>query len=311
MNIDYTLCNTPEKLTTALTTLQDAQILFLDCEGERLGVRGGKLSLISIGVPTHHQQLRVYLIDALALGGSGLRPIWSLLSSPDVRKVVFDGRMDQSAFYYSYNRVTMDNVVDLQLADVKSRWAFRGEKAKQRRARLVPYLDYGEVNGNKLLYQDMHKLAGLQQVVREHGVVLQDHQNRMKMKAHFDHKNWMKRPLGKKSLRYAANDITLIHAVCLDFTTKGYIGEDLPAQSLRYTRMWIAGNQPRVNDEYKMHALLPLDILFAAEGEQRKRCKGCERELSKGCFSNKAWGGGESRRRCLVCRAIGMRVESD
>ncbi|KAJ7664844.1 ribonuclease H-like domain-containing protein, partial [Mycena rosella] len=300
-------CKNDSDVTTATQALQGQPTLFLDCEGDRLGLKGGRLSLISIGIHSQDDnEPLVYLIDALALETAALRPIFNLLESSNVRKVVFDARMDQSALFHDHGRVEMQNLVDLQLADIKSR-ARRGEDAQsvEQLARLTPYLPPNEVNSHAPLYGVVQKLSRLTQAVEEHQVDVAHTQ--MTLKARFDHTKWAKRPLPRSYLKYAANDIALIAHLWAKFMDEGYIDGALPEQSLRYARMWTVGAQPYPEDVYKLHGLLPLNILENIQADQVKLCSGCERSLPQDCFSNSAWNLGVNRK-CLVCRAIGIRL---
>ncbi|KAJ7778879.1 hypothetical protein B0H14DRAFT_2963064, partial [Mycena olivaceomarginata] len=119
-------------------SLQDCPILFLDCEGKDMASPGSQ---------------RIYLFDVLAIATEGLKPIFDILVSNQIQKVVFDGRMDQSALYHEYG-VTMQNALDLQLADIKS-CPRRGEKrgSKEQLDRLL--------HAHQELYQKVQRLVGL------------------------------------------------------------------------------------------------------------------------------------------------------
>ncbi|KAJ7092923.1 ribonuclease H-like domain-containing protein [Mycena belliarum] len=311
IHLDFTVCNTEDTLAAAIQALQGSRTIFLDCEGEKLGLKGGCLSLISLGMPVPDaEQPRIYIIDALVLTVRTLRPIFAILETPDITKIVFDGRMDHTALFFRKNtKLRMQNVVDLQLAEVKSR-ARRGEGWMAQRTRLSPYLPANEVKRHVALYEEVHKLAGLEQVVREHQVDVP--QEQLTAKANFTHKNWIKRPLSRTYLQYAATDIALIARLRAKFSAEGYLADAgvLAAQSLRYVNMWTHGPQPLLGDVYKLHALLPLGILILDDvtDEAGKYCAGCGRTLAQDCFSASAWKRARGRS-CLVCRAIGVRLE--
>ncbi|KAJ6575564.1 ribonuclease H-like domain-containing protein [Mycena vulgaris] len=305
-SFQFTFCNKARDLPAIAQNLQSAPTVFLDCEGDSLGLTGGRLSLISLGIPSDSEnQPRIYLIDAITLGTPLLRPIFDLLASNDVEKIVFDGRMDQATFFHDHGGIQMQNVVDLQLADIKSR-AVRGEDpaSMQQLARLSPYLPPNEVNRNPAVYAAVQKLAGLEQAMREHEVGVAHDQ--LAVKSRFKHTNWCKRPLPRKHLAYAANDIALIASLWSKFVEEGYIDGELAGQSARYARMWTVGTRPAAKDIYKLHALLPLGILDDAPADPTKSCSGCGRALGQPCFSNTAWKL-DVERKCLVCRAIGIR----
>ncbi|KAJ7152873.1 hypothetical protein C8R46DRAFT_1228435 [Mycena filopes] len=310
-NNSFTFCDTVQGLSVVAASLRGSSTLFLDCEGHDLGLVGGGLSLISLGTPTPTQP-RTFLIDAIALSTADLRPIFDLLESPHVKKVVFDGRMDQTALYYEHGGVRLQNVVDLQLADIKSR-VLRGESegSLEQLMRLSPYLLQSEVQANPRLYHRVQKLPGLEQTVREHGVAVGAEE--LNIKGRFKHTTWLRRPLSQTALIYAANDITLIAHLWEEFVDQGYIDGKLADQSLRYIRLWTSSTGPQINADhrYRLHALLPLEILdddaVSVAGEHKKLCPRCERLLPQRCFSTTAWNR-EANRKCFVCRAIGIRI---
>ncbi|KAJ7613332.1 ribonuclease H-like domain-containing protein [Mycena rosella] len=305
---NFIFCDKAEHLPAVIVGLKGSPTLFLDCEGSRLGIKTRRLSLISLGIPAPTPQKQcVYLIDTLALGTPELRPIFDLLESSDIQKVVFDGQMDQSALFHEHN-VTIQSVVDLQLADIKSR-RLRGERegSPEQIGRLWPYLPRNKVASKASLYEKVHKLAGLGQALEEHEVELNEQQ--MERKSLFsDQQRWIEHPLSRLHLQYAANDINLISRLWGHFVDAGYIDGQLPEQSLRYIRMW-NNAQPDDDDVYKRHALLPLAILDAVTS-RTKECTVCQRLLPESSFSKTAWDKPKDRK-CLVCRAIVIRVQRE
>lgn len=116
----YTVCATYSDVAAAVQELSRDPNLILDCEGRELGMPGGALSIIAIGNATAS---RIFLFDVLALSYKSepsLAPLFALLRSPDVTKVVWDGRSDFLEIADTYG-VPMGGVVDLQLAEVAQR----------------------------------------------------------------------------------------------------------------------------------------------------------------------------------------------
>ncbi|KAG6915174.1 hypothetical protein DXG01_012857 [Tephrocybe rancida] len=125
----YTLCDNRISVESALVTLQQSTILAFDSEGLKLGQVGGKLSFIVLRSIQPVFTPGSFLFDAIKLSEEDIRPIFDILESSSVQKVVFDGRMDSSCLYHDHG-VHLQNIVDLQLADIKSR-AMRGEGFKE------------------------------------------------------------------------------------------------------------------------------------------------------------------------------------
>ncbi|KAJ7098314.1 ribonuclease H-like domain-containing protein [Mycena epipterygia] len=303
MDIDFTYCDKEIDLLEITKSLQDCPILFLDCEGEDMGVQSGHLWLISLGTASPGSQ-RIYLFDVLAIGTEGLKAVFDILASNQIQKVVFDGRMDQSALYHEYG-VTMQNVLDLQLADIKSR-PQRGEKrgSKEQLDRLLRYIPRSEIDANRELYQKVQRLVGLGDAFREHKVKVDE--VRLATKASGRKIEWTNPP-SRELLIYAANDIWLIASLWSHLAQSGYLDKRLPVESLRYVTIW-NGRQPVREEIYKKHGLLPLNILDPVSDRNTLRCTGCERDLPKNCFLK--WERGKpNKRKCGVCRAIGIHIK--
>jgi exonuclease 3'-5' domain-containing protein 1 len=158
-------CNTAAILTAALPVLQGCNTLILDCEGPQLGQCGGSLSLITLRT-TAPSPIRTYIIDVVSLPRTALEPVFDILRSSNVCKVLFDGRMDYSALYHGYG-VELHNLLDVQLVDVASRQA-RGEGQTAQFRRLQTYLPRINFNSNLEAYRQVHKLSGLNQCAEEH-----------------------------------------------------------------------------------------------------------------------------------------------
>jgi exonuclease 3'-5' domain-containing protein 1 len=174
----FELCDTETKLDAVVKSLQDTNMVFLDCEGRILGSIGGCLSLLNLGKVEKGNngipKLFIYLIDVLAFDGERmelLRPIFDIIESKKVIKVVFDGRMDASELLHGHN-VTLQCVIDLQVADIVSR-AKRGESESKRLQRLGGYVPWHELSTNTAGYKNVYRLNGLQYALNEHGLSAQ------------------------------------------------------------------------------------------------------------------------------------------
>ncbi len=107
----------------------------------------------------------------------------------------------------------------------------------------------------------------------------------------------MQRPLTDEYLEYAASDVLLIHALYNHFIENKFIDlATLPSQSMRYVSMW-RNNQPKSDDIYAGHPLLPLGILREPSSPTAE-CIHCKRTLSQDAISSKEYSN------CWVCRAI-------
>ncbi|KAG6888701.1 hypothetical protein C0995_006492 [Termitomyces sp. Mi166 len=164
----FALCDDGPSLQTALLALSQSTILAFDCEGKNLGQEGGKLSFITLrSIDPVSSNPEACLIDVVKLAQEYLRPIFDLLENEKVQKVVFDGRMDSSCLLHDYG-VRLKNVVDLQLADVKSR-AY--QSLERRMVQFPRWISRFDVLQNRDRYEQIYKLFGLEQCAEEHGVI--------------------------------------------------------------------------------------------------------------------------------------------
>ena len=168
----FTFCDNIAALSEAVQALEHCRYIVFDCEGHNLGEEGGSLSVITLlGIPSASRNVageRVYLIDAIALDDNELQPIYRILSGMQHVKIMFDGRLDCTCFYYTFG-VTMRNVVDLQLAEINSRV---GETESYRLKRLYSYIHPRTVCTSKSSLQHVQKLSPLGQCAEEQDFVI-------------------------------------------------------------------------------------------------------------------------------------------
>lgn len=118
-----------------------------------------------------------------------------------------------------------------------------------------------------------------------------------------DHSRWLRRPLEKSALQYAASDI---HKICLlyeSFVKSGYITSDsLVRQSASYIALH-AKCRPNGSDKYNRHGLLPLALLAEPQAVPVIQCRGCKRDLPHSAFSQSGYSVGTNVA-CFVCKAV-------
>lgn len=173
----YTLCNSHESIDTAIGHLSRAHTVFLDCEGVNLGCAGGRLSLICLGTivesKSREEKLHVFVIDVMAFKSKknkSIRRVLDWLRRHEACKVVYDGRMDASEMHHWF-KVDLDNVVDLQVADLLSRKR-RGEGTDAQMKRLFTLVPEDEIVRNRPLYSQLERLNGLDAACREQGLTV-------------------------------------------------------------------------------------------------------------------------------------------
>jgi len=162
------ICANVRSLTEAIDLLRSASVIVFKCQGPHLGNVGGSLSLISFRVVEPESPI-THLIDIVKFTDVELLPLLNIIQSPSPTKVVFDGRQDSSEFYHRYH-VSIDGVLDLQLADVYSR-SRRGEGLQDQLLRLSPYLNDRELSVQGGCYSMVQKLCTLDECCVEHGIV--------------------------------------------------------------------------------------------------------------------------------------------
>jgi exonuclease 3'-5' domain-containing protein 1 len=165
----HTLCTTPTTVADAIAVLRLSEYLVLDCEGKSIGDTDGILSIICIG--TAHAE-HIFIFDTLTLTRTepAMAPLLDLLKSEQVHKVVWDGRQDYLEIFDHYG-IALGGVVDLQIAEVTSRSAARGENDKKRLLRLSSgYFSFRLVKEIKNDLGDIHLVIGLQKCLELTGI---------------------------------------------------------------------------------------------------------------------------------------------
>ncbi|KAF7305842.1 3'-5' exonuclease domain-containing protein [Mycena chlorophos] len=266
------LHNTPKSVSAVLNALKDADTIFFDCEGVDLGTQGGSITLLSFGTPGSPV---IHLVHIPPIGMARLRPIFDLLESNKIQKVVFDGRMDQSALYYECGRVPLRNVVDLQLVALRVQRRGQEPGAKRQLWRLTQfYLPKEVVAEQQNLYRHVHKLPGLARIVEEFKLGKGMPPSRKRELA--GSLDWSVAQLSDDHLEYAATDIRLISLLYAHAAIKRRITDEAREESAKYVALWITSGQPERGDVYRSHPLLPIGIIDGTDapppdgGKKRK-----------------------------------------
>jgi len=338
----YPVCTTGEAVAASLPILKAAEYLVVDCEGENLGDRYGRLSLISIGAygGSTPDIPHIFLYDATELNHQTLTPILEVLSDPEILKVMWDGRMDFTEIYFSYG-TTIEGVLDLQIAEIMSRGR-RGETERKRLERLATFFRPKALEENPEEYEQVQMVLGMQRCLEEHRLIRSPGEAKdrvcifpfqprtrwltlaamlglssvvhfsinaaAQMKGVFRNnaEQWMERPLGPDLLDYAIKDIHLINMIYRHFLIQSYLTRT--KEMLEASERYISINsdlrmKPNRSDCYRSSPVLPLDILEEPKGILYD-CDGCQRELSLGCFHHTLW---KRQKMCRVCRVVGLR----
>ncbi|KAK0494076.1 ribonuclease H-like domain-containing protein [Armillaria luteobubalina] len=295
---EYVLCADPVAVSAAVQALSRYSHLVVDCEGDQLGCKGGRLSLLTIR-PASDDSVPTYIFDLLSLKRRNMRRVFDLLRFSFCIKIVFDGRMDYSALWHEYN-IAIFGVIDMQLADLHSRQARRETEAK-RLERLSAYLPLSMIKKKPGECRALNRLSGL-------GNCVQEHLRSNESKGSVDHKRWLERPLSSEQPDYAAEDVRLIGKIYKYFKAHEYLEENLPEQSERYVTLWKA-QRPEKDRYFNSHCLLPLDIIDYDASRPTKQCDGCERILATQCFPREV--ASSDGIYCWVCNAILRKKEND
>ncbi|KZT38431.1 hypothetical protein SISSUDRAFT_1119622 [Sistotremastrum suecicum HHB10207 ss-3] len=300
----FLLCDNQQTLQGVVATLRRASAIILDCEAQDIGYVGGQLSVISLGVAGSllsskrrgRQYHPVFLVDVLAFSRRQLRSLYDILEDENVTKVVFGGRHDFTELYHGQG-VYMKGVIDLQIADVVSRDILEEDFEDQMERLGDRYFD-DDVDIDR--YDNIHRLNSLVSCVEEHDVDTSRIPHELKP---YHSGRWLQRPLSFDQLIYASGDVLLIDLLYRYFRSMHLLEDDIYEQSAKYISLNIDARVNK-NDEYWCHALLPLDIIYEADGIPMT-CDGCGREMMSGNFARRG-GRGRGRRedKCAVCVII-------
>ncbi|KAI0326401.1 hypothetical protein GY45DRAFT_1363948 [Cubamyces sp. BRFM 1775] len=321
-----TYCTTHDDLIAATSSLALSSILVVDCEGRTIGMPDGGPSILTLSdISASH----IFLIDVLALTSTvhpSLSALHRLFSDPSITKVFWDGRADVLELIEAYPGLSIAGVLDLQLVEVASRLpSYRETDA----GRLWNFRRPGgyfnslqqDIEANPALFDGIYRLGGLAHVVRTLGLanaagakdptVVAMHQAQ-------GSEIWMRRPLPKELLDYAAHDAVLIAAVYTRLMQEPWNKEpgkveSYMAQSERYVAMYPDRKLLAKHQDLDLKRFLPMGFLEDADSDgPRYSCSSCDLLLPLGCFlvrdakdgGARNVGGMQRMTFCRLCHAV-------
>ncbi|KZT54189.1 hypothetical protein CALCODRAFT_457117 [Calocera cornea HHB12733] len=309
----HMLCCSEQDVRKAVKVLQRAAYLVLDCEGRNLGREDGVLSLICVGTPAG----QVYLFDAVSMRVGVMQLVLDLLCDEKVVKIMWDGRMDYLEILLGYGGA-LAGVLDLQIAEVVSRYTARAEKEDERLGRLQnSFFGSTLVRSLPVAFEGAHLVIGMQKCLDLLGLGEENKKDPVVQAMHANNQThrWLERPLEPRLAAYAAQDIRLLALLYNTFGMLGWIfPEQLPglmAQSARYIALFRTREASVAYSRRRAWTVLPLNILDAPMGTLFS-CETCNRTLSKDSFLLGFVGLLAYRNRfCRVCWVVGEKRRED
>ncbi|KZO93008.1 hypothetical protein CALVIDRAFT_519588 [Calocera viscosa TUFC12733] len=283
----YVLCSSEQDVLRAMGVLCQVEYLILDCEGRNLGREDGVLSLVCVGTPYDD----VYVFDAVTLrrGTATMDALLDLLSNKAVIKIMWDGRMDYLEILLTFG-IHIDGVLDLQIAEVVSRFAVRGETEDDHIRRLQnSFFGFTLVRSIPHMFKDVHLVIGMQKCLDMLGLGDRFQKDPVVQAMHSANQThrWLERPLEPRLAAYAAQDIRLLGVLYDTFCKLGWIlpshRPGLVAHSARYVSLFQTREASVAYSRRRAWTVLPLDILDEPHGTLYP-CGMCQRALSKHCF---------------------------
>ncbi|KAI0685374.1 ribonuclease H-like domain-containing protein [Cytidiella melzeri] len=292
VHLNYVYCDRPESFAHAVSVLRSAPYIILDCEGRNLGRAGGSVTLICVGTPFAEY---IFLFDVISplVTRRHIDGLLALFQDQNIMKVVWDGRMDFLEIWCTYGAV-LRGVLDLQIAEVMSRYQVRGEGEDGRLWRLQAQLSISSANKWHERYDYLHAVVGLQRCWKECGYDEDCGKDPEIMHMHkaLGSAMWASRPLTEQLLQYAARDILLIGVLYPHFIRSQWIPREpalfftLLDQCQRYVSAHIEQGKCTDKDIFKPCGIIPLDVLTEPFGP-RYLCFACNRPLSRTAFETK------------------------
>ncbi|KAH7087971.1 hypothetical protein BKA62DRAFT_180356 [Auriculariales sp. MPI-PUGE-AT-0066] len=262
--------------------------------------RDGALSLITVGT---RDGSSIFLFDALRLSAATLQPLFTLLASPSVMQVVWDGRTDDLELRRSYG-IGLGRPLDLQIVDIIARTKIPSRDGQS--AGRLALVSHMELKG-------IHVLGGLKHALQNRGVQDSPGWDLPKI----DHTQWLERPLAPAYLQHAHNDVLLLARVLQEYQIQGLISlqpehlQRLEIISLRYVRMHPKPIAPKLK-RYAHTNILPLEILELPRPGSRIACDKCKRVLARQCFVYAELRNAREtlRTSCKVCNVVEERMRA-
>lgn len=289
--LNFLYCDQPHLFAVAIHKLRDAPYVILDCEGVNLGREGGSVTLICVGTPFAEH---IFLFDVLSplITYSDMEGLLYLLNDSNILKIVWDGRMDYLEIWSTYG-VPLQGILDLQVAEVMSRYTVRGEGEDARIRRLRGQLSVSTTM--KKRYEGLHAVVGLQRCWKECGYEAESGKDPEIMRMHkvLGSSVWAARPLTHQLLQYAARDILLIGVLYPHFCRSGWIPRQpltfgaLLSQCQRYVSAHVEQGKSADSDVFRPCGIIPLDVLTIPH-KPKFVCFACNRSLSASAFETQS-----------------------
>lgn len=180
----YSYCTTKDSVTEAVVKLRRSPYLILDTEGRDIGSLDGALSLIAVGTANASH---IFLFDVVdALSQNDIQPLLDLFADDTYMKLMWDGRQDYVELKESYG-YELVNVLDLQIAELVSRWLIRGEGERERTVRIQKlFFGFRPVRENPKAFEGLHVVTGMQRCIEEVKIDTEgkDRASRLRSKLH-------------------------------------------------------------------------------------------------------------------------------
>eukprot|EP01060_Flectonema_neradi_P017230 TRINITY_DN2409_c0_g1_i3.p1 TRINITY_DN2409_c0_g1~~TRINITY_DN2409_c0_g1_i3.p1 ORF type:complete len:342 (+),score=49.86 TRINITY_DN2409_c0_g1_i3:25-1050(+) len=271
--VEIRFCNTTRKLEDAMERMMRAKRVAVDLEGRDLG-RDGEISLVQLYCEGDDV---VYILDATA-DMSGLEDyIYDLFSDDSILKVMFDCRSDCDALRHLWGVDHFNHIMDLQLLEVLTR---KGS-----------------------LQRSNTRIKSLKKCLKEFSISDTKNQDVVSKKMENEGSAfWMKRPLQKQLLEYAAEDVSALFklrgAIWLKRTDYWPDQRIILDASSRYAYLKADIEDSKVlQSPFHNNSLLPLLVITNANQRRYRNCKGCQRKVREQKKGSKS-------PFCVVCQRV-------
>ncbi|KAA1472710.1 hypothetical protein DENSPDRAFT_821722 [Dentipellis sp. KUC8613] len=318
----FTTCTTRADVARAVNILSQHPFVVLDTEGKSIGTIDGELSLLCLGTPVPGPEQQIFVMDMVILRTvpRALSALKTFLERPGIVKIVFDGRMDSVELFYALG-VSLNKVLDLQVAEVLARQHVLKESERRRHERLAHGgFGFRLVRINQAAMEGLHVVSGMQKLLEELHMdkIVQKDAEVVAMHRTNGSGLWMDRPLSSKLLQYAANDICIIAYLFDTFRNNTYVPSSrnalsrLIAKCDQYiSRCGHVGLRTLRDGVFRPKGLLMAAALEAPKGTTYE-CAGCSLHLALQCYQVQIKKGRGSRlTHCRICNAIVIKSKTE
>jgi len=275
LKFNYTIIDNNSAIPKAIENIKESKVISVDIEGDDLS-RKGQITIIQVKTEKDF----IFIFDAFKLEKKELLPLFEVLESTEILKLVFDFRNDVDALLHQFD-VRPKNLLDIQIVEFFIREELEKKNSKQILDWFKNCVTKGKINWYSLY------LPGLK--------------TRMKQTNYKYTKElllgFQNRPLTDDQIYYCCLDVYLIFKLYKEHEPiifKENLFNKLKILSENYCAMYSKLDIRHYNT-WECNNIIPIQIFIEDKSKFTRTCKLCKLTLNSNCYNKNI------PDRCLRC----------